>query len=103
MVTTYEDPDHPEDLVADLVAIAVEPKLQSRGVGGALLERAFALVAGAEPPLKEMWLVVAENNQRAQRFFGRHGFRLGRGLGVYPAGQRALRMVKPISKHGTAA
>ncbi len=98
MLTTYkvEDSEGPGSQVADLVAIAVEPEYQSRGVGKRLLAHALSLAANADPPAGEMWLVVAEGNSRAQRFFASRGFRLRDGVGVYPAGQRALRMVKSL-------
>ena len=96
MLTTYHDSKGSRVLIADLVAIAVHPEYQSRGVGKRLLADAISLAANAEPPAREMWLVVAEGNSRAQRFFAGQGFRLGGGVGVYPAGQRALRMVKTL-------
>ncbi|GMR22125.1 MAG: hypothetical protein BMS9Abin37_0453 [Acidobacteriota bacterium] len=96
MLTTYRDSEVSRGLVADLVAIAVESEYQSRGVGKRLLAHALSLAANADPPAREMWLVVAEGNARAQRFFSGQGFRLRGGVGVYPAGQRALRMVKPL-------
>ncbi len=96
MLTTYRDAEGSGGLVADLVAIAVEPEYQSRGVGKRLLAHALSLAADADPPAREVWLVVAEGNSRAQRFFARHGFRLRDGVGVYPAGQHALRMVKSL-------
>ena len=96
MLTTYHDAEGSRGLVADLVAIAVHPEYQSRGVGKRLLAHAISLAANADPPAREMWLVVAEGNSRAQRFFAGRGFRLRNGVGVYPGGQRALRMVKPL-------
>lgn len=83
---------------ADLIAIAVEPKHQSRGVGSALLARCLSVarerLGPGEPA--EVRLSVADGNARAQRLFSRYGFRLGQGVGVYPAGQRALLMVKSL-------
>jgi ribosomal protein S18 acetylase RimI-like enzyme len=96
MLTTYRDADAAQRIVADLVAIAVAPEFQSRGIGECLLAHAFSLAGNARVPAQEMWLVVAEGNARAQRFFARNGFRFGGGVGVYPAGQRALRMVRPL-------
>lgn len=85
-----------EPPVAELLAIAVVPELQSRGVGGALLERCFAVALESEPAAAEIRLSVAEGNARAQRMFARNGFRIQPASGVYPAGQRALFMVKPL-------
>lgn len=98
MLTCYRDSEGSSKQVADLVAIAVEPGEQSRGIGGQLLDHALELASRREPPAEEVWLVVAEGNARAQRFFARRGFRLRAGVGVYPAGQRALRMVKSFDK-----
>lgn len=98
MLTSYRSDDGSKKQIADLVAIAVEGSARSRGVGSRLLERAFELALGGEPPAREVWLVVADGNSRAQRFFSRRGFRLRAGVGVYPAGQRALRMVKSFEE-----
>ena len=97
MVTTYDDPDRPRELIADLMAIAVDPGHQRRGVAKQLMAHLHAIVSTAEPSVDAIWLVVAENNQRARRLFHQHGFRLGRGVGIYPYGQKALRMMKRLS------
>lgn len=94
MLTTYHDREGRGELIADLVAIVVAPEHQSLGLGKSLLAHALSSVTEAEPRPAQMWLVVAEGNSRARRFFTRHGFHLREGVGVYPAGQRALRMVK---------
>ena len=101
MITAYADPERPRENVADLVAIAVVPELQSRGIGGRLLAHAIALAQSSPRKPREVWLVVAEDNQRAQRLFQSAGFRFGEGLGIYPAGQRALRMSKPFSREAS--
>jgi ribosomal protein S18 acetylase RimI-like enzyme len=98
MLTTYRDSEGSGKQIADLVAIAVESEQQSRGIGKRLLERAFRLALEAKPPARQVWLVVADGNSRAQRFFAGRGFRLREGIGVYPAGQRALRMVKSLEE-----
>jgi ribosomal protein S18 acetylase RimI-like enzyme len=97
MLTTYPDPDRPGIDVADLVAIVVSPEYRSRGVGQLLLDRALALALALRPAPEEMWLVVAEGNARAERLFAGRGFRRGSGVGVYPSGRRALRMLKSLS------
>ncbi len=101
MITAYADPERPRENVADLVAIAVVTELQSRGIGGQLLAKALALAESSPSKPREVWLVVAEDNPRAQRLFRSAGFRLGDGLGIYPAGQRALRMIKPFPQEAS--
>jgi ribosomal protein S18 acetylase RimI-like enzyme len=81
---------------ADLIAVAVAPELQSRGAGKALLERVLELARGSELGVREVNLQVAEGNARAQRMFAKRGFRIRAETGVYPAGQRALFMVKAL-------
>jgi ribosomal protein S18 acetylase RimI-like enzyme len=93
---------HPEspssEAVAELLSIAVVPELRSRGIGAALLDRGIALARESGLDLKEIRLSVAEGNARAQRMFARRGFRIGHVIGVYPAGQRALFMIKTLKK-----
>jgi GNAT superfamily N-acetyltransferase len=48
----------------------VEPALQSRGIGTALLDHAKSL----RPERLELW--VFQKNEGARRFYERHGFRL---------------------------
>ena len=84
--------------VADLLAIAVKPSYQTKGVGTILLQSAIDIAPGMPSsfPIIEMHLSVAETNARAQRLFSRRGFRMIAGEGVYPTGQRALHMVKKL-------
>ncbi len=84
------------EAVAELLAIAVEPRFQSKGVGSMLFEKVIEEASRLPVPIVEMHLSVAEGNSRAQRLFARRGFRLIAGEGVYPAGQRALHMVKVL-------
>lgn len=97
MLTDYEHPEHSAGSLADLLAIAVDPAYQSCGIGRRLLRRAIdeARAMGSSP--REMWLFVAEGNSRGQRLFARNRFRFRGGVGIYPAGQRALAMVKTLS------
>jgi ribosomal protein S18 acetylase RimI-like enzyme len=80
----------------DLIAVAVSPELQSRGVGKALLEKSFDVARESWPGAAAVRLQVAEGNARAQRMFARRGFRMRPERGLYPAGQRALFMVKTL-------
>jgi ribosomal protein S18 acetylase RimI-like enzyme len=93
-------PDGSEEAVAELLSIAVVPELRSKGIGGALLDRAIALARESSLAPREIRLSVAEGNARAQRMFARRGFRIGQVVGVYPAGQRALYMSKALKKEG---
>jgi ribosomal protein S18 acetylase RimI-like enzyme len=86
-------------LVADLLAIAVAPAAQGRGVGKRLLEHAIAHVRSAQRRLaiKELRLSVADTNQRARRLFAQYGFRLVEGEhGFYDGGQVALHLARTI-------
>lgn len=87
-------------VIAELLAIAVVPELQTQGVGKALLETCFAVARSSDPPARKMRLSVADGNARAQRMFAESGFRLERSSGIYPAGQRAQFMVKALKPMG---
>lgn len=87
----------PKASVADLVAIAVSPGARSRGVGKALLSKCLDVLRES-PRVEEVRLQVAEGNSRAQRMFAGSGFRFRPETGVYPAGQRALFMVKALTR-----
>ena len=97
MLTDYEHREQGRGNLADLLAIAVDPAHQSCGIGRRLLRGAIdeARAMGSSP--REIRLFVAEGNARGQRLFARHRFRFRGGVGVYPAGQRALAMVKTLS------
>lgn len=95
-LTQHEHPEGGNRRVADLLAIAVAPAQQSRGIGESLLRSAIAEARSMACSPTEMWLFVAEGNARAQRLFAHQGFRFRRGAGIYPAGQRALVMAKGL-------
>lgn len=81
--------------VGDLLAIAVEPAAQSRGVGSRLLAYAIdlATVAGERMTVPELRLTVADSNAGAQRLFARNGFVvMNERHGAYDGGQVAVRM-----------
>jgi ribosomal protein S18 acetylase RimI-like enzyme len=92
--------DHGAELrVADLLAIAVAPAFQGRGIGKALLSHAVAIAreflrARAAPEIR---LTVAEGNQRALALFSQAGFSaLDQDYGAYDGGQRAIRMFRSL-------
>jgi ribosomal protein S18 acetylase RimI-like enzyme len=89
----------PDALVADLLAIAVAPQAQGRGVGKRLLEHALQQVRVAARRLHvvELRLSVAETNTRARTLFAQFGFHLVDGEhGYYDGGQMALHMVHDV-------
>lgn len=98
MLAVYPDAPIPKGagpLVSELLAIAVEPELQARGLGGRLLDHCLALASDPGAGIREMRLSVAEANARGRRLFASRGFRVREGYAVYPAGQRALMMRRP--------
>lgn len=86
--------------VADILALAVEPAWQSRGLGRALLQHAMAMAeaTAAAGRLRELRLCVADDNFIGQRLYRSSGFqRVAGDFGAYPGGQRAVRMVFPLA------
>lgn len=87
-------------LVADLLAIAVAPEHQRRGVGTILLEYAVDLASEAaleSLPVSEVRLTVADTNAPALALFKRGGFAiLDEHHGAYDGGQRAIRMQRKL-------
>lgn len=91
--------DQPGVNVADLLALAVEPVWQSRGLGRTLLDHAVAMAAATAQAghLRELRLCVADDNFIGQRLYRSSGFhRVVGEFGAYPGGQRAVRMVYPL-------
>jgi ribosomal protein S18 acetylase RimI-like enzyme len=85
--------------VADIVALAVTPSFQRRGLGVRLLERAVATAAihAEAVGATRVCLSVAEDNEAARALFRRAGFlRLRAEDTRYPTGQRCLRMTRPL-------
>ena len=89
-------PTRQHEYVADLLAIAVAPRAQGRGVGKQLLDHAIgqAALARRRMPVVELRLSVAEPNARARALFGKFGFDFVDGEhGRYDGGQRALHIL----------
>jgi ribosomal protein S18 acetylase RimI-like enzyme len=86
------------EVVADLLALAVLPAFQRRGLGSKLLTHVIEVSERVAPSsrIAALRLTVAETNTAAQRLYARAGFRMVDGSAVYDRGQRALRMVRPL-------
>jgi ribosomal protein S18 acetylase RimI-like enzyme len=85
----------PHALDAEILAIAVQPEHQSRGCGRRLIEYAVTCARGWHSTLgvRSLQLNVAHTNQQAKGFFEHMGFReVDPFDGVYPRGQRSIRM-----------
>lgn len=97
----YEPPEELRGrFVADLLAIAVAPQFQRRGIGRAMLDHAIrvAEVAGTGGRVAEIRLTVADGNEIGQRLYLSSGFRvLDEEHGFYDGGQRAIRMARRLA------
>ena len=87
-------------VIADLLALAVLPSFQRRGIGTKLLHHVIEVAERVAPSshISSLRLTVAESNTGAQRLYARHGFRIIDGSATYDRGQRALRMARPLSQ-----
>ncbi len=85
-------------VVADLLALAVLPAFQRRGIGSKLLHHVIEVAERVAPSsqIHALRLTVAETNTSAQRLYARNGFRIVDGSATYDRGQRALRMARPL-------
>ena len=96
----YEvDDDESPRSVADLLAIAVEPRFQRQGVGRRLLQFAIrvAQAAATNNGVSEIRLTVPEGNVVGRRLYTSTGFEvLDQEHGAYEGGQRAIRMTKRL-------
>jgi ribosomal protein S18 acetylase RimI-like enzyme len=86
------------EVVADLLALAVLPEFQNRGIGTKLLHHVIEISERVAPPnkIQTLRLTVAETNVRAQALYLRYGFQIVDGSATYDRGQRALRMARPL-------
>jgi ribosomal protein S18 acetylase RimI-like enzyme len=88
----------PPQVVADLLALAVLPAFQRRGIGSKLLVHVIEVAERVAPAshITQLRLTVAEDNRDAQRLYSRTGFQVVDGAATYDRGQRALRMVRTL-------
>jgi ribosomal protein S18 acetylase RimI-like enzyme len=93
-----EAPIRSPEVVADLLALAVLPGFQRRGIGSKLLTHVIEVAERVAPSsrISALRLTVAETNVSAQRMYTRAGFRVVDGSASYDRGQRALRMARPL-------
>ncbi len=91
-------PEQPSQVIADLLALAVLPAFQRKGLGTKLLHHVIEVAERVAPSSKitALRLTVAETNTSAQRMYARNGFRIVDGSATYDRGQRALRMVRSL-------
>jgi len=85
-------------VIADLLALAVLPSHQRKGIGGRLLHHVIEVAERVAPSshIQSLRLTVAEGNVGAQRLYERTGFAIVDGNATYDRGQRALRMARPL-------
>jgi ribosomal protein S18 acetylase RimI-like enzyme len=88
-----------QQVVADLLALAVLPLYQRKGIGSKLLAHVIDVAERVAPSshISQLRLTVAENNVGAQRLYARAGFHIVEGSATYDRGQRALRMVRALA------
>jgi len=93
-----ETPIRNPEVVADLLALAVLPGFQRRGIGSRLLTHVIDVAERVAPSsrISALRLTVAESNVSAQRLYERAGFRVVDDSASYDRGQRALRMARPL-------
>ena len=93
-------PSTPSQVVADLLALAVLPTFQRRGIGTKLLHHVIEVAERVAPSsqITTLRLTVAESNTAAQRLYARHGFRIVDGSATYDRGQNALRMARLLTQ-----
>ncbi len=92
MLAFFREMDH---LIGDVLAIAVVPDYQNRGIGRMLRQHALLVCeqASERSPIRAVRLSVAHTNARARHLFESCGFQLLEGdFGTYEGGQKALHM-----------
>ncbi|MBP6628709.1 MAG: GNAT family N-acetyltransferase [Kofleriaceae bacterium] len=97
--------DEAGQVVADLLALAVEPAWQRRGIGGALLAHVIRVAERSAGALgvERLGLTVVHDNWVGRRMYERAGFVVADAeVGSYAGGQRAVHMVRPLRADGAA-
>jgi len=91
-------PNGHQQVIADLLALAVLPAFQRKGIGSRLLAHVIDVAERVAPAsrIAQLRLTVAEDNTGAQRLYARAGFHIIEGAATYDRGQKALRMVRPL-------
>lgn len=90
-----------QNLVGDILAIAVAPEFRGRGIGRTLLRHAISACEEAAElyPVRAIRLSVADSNTRALELFKSCGFqKLAGDFGYYEGGQKAIHMEHPIRR-----
>ena len=83
--------------VSELLAIAVIPQRQGKGIGGILLKEMEKRAAAMN--MNELFLHTAVDNMVARRLFKKNGYQArGRKRCFYPAGQDAIFMSKHLKQ-----
>lgn len=90
---------HRQQVIADLLALAVLPAFQRKGIGSKLLDHVIEVAERVAPAshITQLRLTVAETNTGAQRLYARTGFHVVDGAATYDRGQRAIRMARPLT------
>lgn len=86
-------------LIAEILAVAVAPDHHRKSIGRRLLVQALDFIEqyASSSQLSSLQLNVAHTNRQAMAFFKRMDFTvLKEDDGVYPEGQRSIRMSRPL-------
>jgi len=87
------DQDYDFSNVYELLAIAVEPEMQKRGIGSRLLDTIVKKAGGQKAEI--LLLHTSEDNFAGRKLFKKHGFVTSETKGsFYPKGQDAIMMYK---------
>jgi ribosomal protein S18 acetylase RimI-like enzyme len=89
--------DKGSSVASEVLAIAVDPDHQAKGIGSMLLQTIEK--QAQKMHVEQLVLHTARDNKVALHLFEAHGFRLIRSISrFYPKGQDALEMMKTLSR-----